>query len=263
MNLVLDTGSSNTAVISDHCTSMNCTFVQKPHLSVHPEALLNQVSARYGNAKSRASWHGYATGQMVELQQDKSFLARVDVITGSDRFFLPECPQNQGLWGLAYPELQTRPRHADHLDHGISKETLLDSARNQLHMPDSFSFQLCPMSSVDPVAAHGFDIISSNENMDNSLATSSNSDSGKELEGKETSVCPKRHMGHFWLGGYASRFVQSPIVWVPLINSHYYEVVVDGFFVNNQVIEMKHNLNTQKTIVDTGTNDIILSTEVK
>ena len=70
-------------------------------------------------------------------------------------------------------------------------------------------------------------------------------------------------MGHFWLGGYASRFVQSPIVWVPLINSHYYEVVVDGLFVNNQVIEMKHNLNTQKTIVDTGTNDIILSTEVK
>ncbi|KAG2224975.1 hypothetical protein INT45_000096 [Circinella minor] len=261
MNLVLDTGSSNTAVISDHCKSMNCTFVQEPHLSVNPEALINEVSARYGNAKSKASWHGYATSQMVKLRQNKSFFSRIDVITGSDRFFLPGCPQNQGLWGLAYPGLQTQPQDAEYLDHGISKETLFDSARNQLDMPDSFSFQLCPLSSVDPVAAHGFDIISSNENFDNSLVTASSSDDREELEGIGASICPKHHMGHFWLGGYPSRFVQSSITWVPLVNSHYYEVSMDGFFVNNQVVEMDDNLDTQRTIVDTGTNDIILSTE--
>ncbi|KAI9278701.1 aspartic peptidase domain-containing protein [Phascolomyces articulosus] len=284
MNLILDTGSSNTAVISDHCNSINCTFVQKPYLSVHSEALLNRVSARYGNAKTRASWHGYATGQIVELQQDKSVLARVDVITKSNHFFVPGCPQNQGLWGLAYPELQTRPHHSRYLNRALSSETLIDSARHQLHMPNSFSFQLCPKSSVDPLSSYGLSVISTS---DGDLGFDSVSASISEQEDQEksltallleqehghqqlstaeasslsTSICSNGNVGHFWLGGYASRFVRSPIIWVPLIHSHYYEVSIDGFFINDQMIEMDDNLNTPRTIVDTGTNDIVLSTE--
>ncbi|KAI9499175.1 aspartic peptidase domain-containing protein [Zychaea mexicana] len=250
MNLVLDTGSSNTAVISDRCDSSNCTFVQEPHLPVHPEALVNRVSARYGNAKTRSSWHGYATGQSIHFGNDKSATARVDAITSSNHFFVPRCPQNQGLWGLAYSKLQTRPHHGRYLNHELSSETLFDATRKQLHVPDAFSFQLCPSSVVDPLAAHGLSLISD----DTSRALD------EHRKSKEPS-CNGSRVGHFWLGGYSSQSIQSPITWVSLIDSHYYEVVIDAFLVNGHPVDMHDDLNKPRTIVDTGTNDIILSTE--
>ncbi|KAI8144699.1 aspartic peptidase domain-containing protein [Fennellomyces sp. T-0311] len=240
MNLVLDTGSSNTAVISDQCNNSNCTFVQKPYLPVNPKALLNNVSARYGNAKTSASWHGYATGQQVHLHDNQSVFARVDVITSSDHFFVPACPQNQGLWGLAYPQLQTRPHNRRYLNRNRTSETLFDAARKQLHVPDAFTFQLCSKSTVDPLSAHGLSMVL-----------------GQEPNG----VMCEHRAGHFWLGGYASPRIQSPIVWVPMKHSRYYEVEIDSFLINGKPIRMHDDLNVPRTIVDTGTNDIILSTQ--
>lgn len=255
MNLVLDTGSANTAVISDLCSSENCTFVQKPYLPI-PDSYANfdTVNASYGNAKLRSSWKGYATGQLISFDHVQQAFARVDVITDHQSFFIPRCSKNQGIWGLAHPSLQTRPRksngHASNSEQ--QKLTLFDSVRREKGLPNAFTVQICPKSAVDPAFAHEFNFLGLNSTM-------------RHAQLQQPSATEKTCLrdGHFWLGGYPSQSVGSEIVWVPLSHNRYYEVKVDRFLVNGKTVAGMEQINVPRTIVDTGTKDIVLTPQVR
>ncbi|EPB88455.1 hypothetical protein HMPREF1544_04690 [Mucor circinelloides 1006PhL] len=251
MNLVLDTGSANTAVISDLCSSENCTFVQKPYLPI-PDSYANfdTVNASYGNAKLHSSWKGYATGQLISFDHVQQAFARIDVITDHQSFFIPRCSKNQGIWGLAHPSLQTRPRksngHASNSEQ--QKLTLFDSIRREKGLPNAFTVQICPKSAVDSAFAHEFNFLGLNSTM-------------RHVQQQQQSTAEKTCLrdGHFWLGGYPSQSVGSEIVWVPLSNNRYYEVKVDHFLVNGKAVAGMEQINVPRTIVDTGTKDIVLT----
>ncbi|KAI9262850.1 aspartic peptidase domain-containing protein [Helicostylum pulchrum] len=243
MNLVLDTGSSNTAVISDLCQyKQNCSFVQKPHLHVPVLNAVDSVNASYGNAKLRSAWKGFSTEQLVSLQEGESMFARVDVISENQSFFIPRCAHNQGIWGLAHASLQTQPEY--HGDSLTFKSTLFDTIRKQKGLPNAFTYQICPKSAVDSQFAQEFNFLSQTLGLRNTTQLS------------KPNQCMRQ--GHFWLGGYPSQSVGSEIVWVPLMHQRYYQVTIESFLVNNQIVEMEQ-INLPRTIVDTGTKDIVLS----
>ncbi|ORY96162.1 aspartic peptidase domain-containing protein [Syncephalastrum racemosum] len=234
MNMVLDTGSANTAVISSLCKSEDCQHVTQPHLPAETaDRYHDRVSASYGNAKLHTSWEGYATGQHVEIENTTTY-GRVDLISDSHRFFTPRCPLNQGLWGLAYPGLQTRP-----VPENNATETLIDAIRRQHQLPDAFTFELCNKPIIDPVSALAF----------------------RMIHDTPMPYCKARErVGHFWLGGYVSE--RTPhLQWVKLLNPKYYEVKIKHFQVNDRPVQLPSNANRPRTIVDTGTNDIVLSTD--
>ncbi|KAI9320438.1 aspartic peptidase domain-containing protein [Dichotomocladium elegans] len=248
MNVILDTGSANTAVISDQCTHPTCiNTVQRPYLTVDPAALENPVNASYGNGKTHSSWQGYATGQLVTIADNHTVYARVDVIARHHRFFVDRCPHNQGVWGLAYPALQTRPRfryfnHDRH--HTPALQTVLDMAHAKLDLPDVFTYELCAPAQIDSRTAQGLAMITRNAS---SLSL--------------PAACGGNRVGHFWLGGYPSNAIppSSEIVWVPLTSRLYYEVSIDRFMVNGVPVPMDDSLNHPRSIVDTGSKDILLS----
>lgn len=245
MNLVLDTGSSNTAVISDLCQyNQNCSFVQKPYLHVPVLNAVDSVNASYGNAKLRSAWKGFSTEQLVSLQEGEATFARVDVISENQSFFIPRCAHNQGIWGLAHASLQTQPEHDNSL---TFKSTLFDTIRKQKGLPNAFTYQICPKSAVDSQFAQEFNFLSQTLGLRNTTQIS------------KKNQCVRQ--GHFWLGGYPSQSVGSEIVWVRLVHQRYYQVTIESFLVNNQVVEMEQ-INLPRTIVDTGTKDIVLSRQV-
>ncbi|KAI7897220.1 aspartic peptidase domain-containing protein [Mucor mucedo] len=237
MNLVLDTGSSNTAVISDLCQD-NCSFVKKPYLPVPNINDFDSVNASYGNAKLRSAWKGFATKQLVTFEGVEQTFSRIDAITENQSFFIPRCSENQGIWGLAYPSLLTKPTSQ------FSQEPLFDAIRKEKALPNAFTYQICPKSAVDSTFAHEINFLSQNVLIRNM--------SSKTIQ-KE---CLRD--GHFWLGGYPSHSVASEIVWVPLSHQRYYQVKIESFLVNNETVGME-DINMPRTIVDTGTKDIVLS----
>lgn len=236
MNLVLDTGSSNTAVISDSCLE-NCSFVQKPYLPMTATDLnsMNLVNASYGHGHLRSSWKGISSKQTISFNDD-SIPARIDLITENQSFFIPRCEKNQGIWGLAHPSLQTN-----------NQETLFDTIRKERNVPNSFTYQVCSKLDIDDAFQKDFEFLSQ------SISTRNVS-----LR-KENHQCLRQ--GHFWVGGYPTKSVGSEIVWVSMGNERYYEVVVDGFLVDEKVVQME-KINLPRTIVDTGTKDIVLSAQV-
>ncbi|CDH58319.1 predicted protein [Lichtheimia corymbifera JMRC:FSU:9682] len=206
--------------------------------------MTNPVNASYENAKTRSSWEGYATGQLIRLQDKQHrVFARVDAITHNDQYLTSQCPQNHGHWGLAYPALQTRPNDVyfnQDYQRTPSLQTLFDAMRQQLNIPNAFSYQLCPKHRVDVSAAKGLQSVSKQQ----------------RHEGK--SICQNR-VGHFWLGGYNAEAMNKQVTWVPLIsNQYHYELHVDQFLVNGKRVPM-HDINHPRTIIDTGTKDIVLS----
>lgn len=241
MNLVLDTGSSNTAVISDLCQD-NCSFVKKPYLPVLNTNNLDSVNASYGNAKLRSAWKGFATKQRVTFEGVEQTFSRIDVITENQAFFIPRCSENQGIWGLAYPSLLTKSSSR------FDQRPLFDAIRKEKGLPNAFTYQICPKSAVDSTFAHGFNFLSQNVSSRNTSI---------EIIHKE---CLRD--GHFWLGGYPSQSVASEIVWVPLSHQRYYQVKIESFLVNNETVGMEE-INLPRTIVDTGTKDIVLSPQVR
>ena len=253
MNLVLDTGSSNTAVISDGCNHSNCTFVEKPYLPVPLLNQFNSVNASYGNAKFHSSWQGYATGQLVSFEGVEQSFARVDLITENHSFFIPRCYKNQGIWGLAHPSLQTRPYKDDTTTSFAQQQkiTLFDTIRREKGLPNAFTYQICPKTAVDPLFAHEFNFLTLPLPMRNS--TNNNNFVPQK-------TCQRE--GHFWLGGYPSQSIGSDIVWVPLSQDRYYEVKIEKFLVNNKTVTGMKEFNLTRTIVDTGTKDIVMSPEV-
>jgi hypothetical protein len=272
MNLVLDTGSSNAAVISELCQDEElCSFVEKPYLPVPLINNFDNVNASYGNAKLHSSWKGYATGQLVTFDGVEQTFARIDVITENQSFFIPRCSKNQGIWGLAHPSLQTRPHPQQHQKQQEAyksnavqqqKLTLFDSIRREKGLPNAFTYQICPKSAVDSTFGYEFNFLSQNISMRGNSSSSSSSNNEllhqQQINKKECS-----RDGHLWLGGYPSHAVGSEIVWVPLSHHRYYEVKIERFLVNGEtVVGMKH-FNLPRTIVDTGTKDIVLTPEVR
>ncbi|KAI9361370.1 aspartic peptidase domain-containing protein [Pilaira anomala] len=248
MNLVLDTGSSNTAVVSSLC--QQCSFVQKPYLPLDDPNLsntLNAVNVSYGNTKLRSTWRGFSTDQWVTLDDNTSSLVRIDAITENQSFFIPRCSENQGIWGLAYPSLQTQPLENQQQK---KKTTLFDSLRQEKGIPNAFTIQICPKSLVDTGFGQEFNFL-------RQVVTARNH---TQIMVENECNSSSRRQGHLWLGGYPSQSVGSEIVWVRLVHQRYYQVHIDRFLVNNQDVGME-KLNLPRTIVDTGTKDIVLSTE--
>ncbi|KAG0332035.1 Beta-secretase 2 [Podila humilis] len=67
--------------------------------------------------------------------------------------------------------------------------------------------------------------------------------------------------GNMFLGGYSSQHVANgeTMQYVPLIKRDWYQVQLDGFKVMNQQVMGMQNLNAPKTIVDSGTTNIMMS----
>lgn len=258
MNLVLDTGSSNTAVISDLCTA-NCSFVEKPYLPIPMINNLNSVNASYGNTILHSSWKGFATGQLVTFEGAKQAFARIDLITENQSFFIPRCSKNQGIWGLAHPSLQTRPLKKEDNSSSAQQQklTLFDAIRREKGVPNAFTYQICPKSAVDTTFASEFKFLSQSINIRNNTIAHNSTQASPTPPAK---TCLRE--GHFWLGGYPSNSVGSEIVWVPLSHTRYYEVKIENFLVNNETVSGMEHLNTPRTIIDTGTKDIVMTPQV-
>jgi hypothetical protein len=234
-------------VISDLC--QNCSFVQKPYLPVPPAHQFEAVNASYGNAKLHSSWKGLATGQLVSFDGVQQAFARIDVITENQAFFIPRCSKNQGIWGLAHHSLQTRPHWINDKHTQQQKLTLFDAIRKEKGAPNAFTVQLCPKSAIATTFAQEFELLSQNTTVRKQPDPSNHS-----------KKCQRD--GHFWLGGYPSQSVGSEIVWVPLTHKRYYEVKIERFLVNGKPVKEMESLNVPRTIIDTGTRDIVLNPQV-
>ncbi|KAH7048939.1 hypothetical protein BKA57DRAFT_39294 [Linnemannia elongata] len=65
--------------------------------------------------------------------------------------------------------------------------------------------------------------------------------------------------GNMFLGGYSSAHLAEPMQFVPLVKRDWYQVRLDGFKVMGQPVHGMQNLNLPKTIVDSGTTNILMS----
>ncbi|KAG0356349.1 Beta-secretase 2 [Podila minutissima] len=65
--------------------------------------------------------------------------------------------------------------------------------------------------------------------------------------------------GNMFLGGYSSAHVAEEMRYVPLVKKDWYQVQLDGFRVMGQEVQGMQNLNLPKTIVDSGTTNVLMS----
>ncbi|KAG9065832.1 Beta-secretase 2 [Linnemannia hyalina] len=65
--------------------------------------------------------------------------------------------------------------------------------------------------------------------------------------------------GNMFLGGYSSAHLAEPMQFVPLVKRDWYQVRLDGFKVMGRPVHGMQNLNLPKTIVDSGTTNILMS----
>ncbi|KAF9128084.1 hypothetical protein BGW39_005359 [Mortierella sp. 14UC] len=65
--------------------------------------------------------------------------------------------------------------------------------------------------------------------------------------------------GNMFLGGYSTSHLAEPMRFVPLVKRDRYQVQLNGFKVMDQPVRGKANLNLPKTIVDSGTTNILVS----
>ncbi|KAF9573515.1 hypothetical protein BGW38_008418 [Lunasporangiospora selenospora] len=65
--------------------------------------------------------------------------------------------------------------------------------------------------------------------------------------------------GNLFLGGYSNEHLAEPMQYVPLIKKDWYQVQLDGFRVMGEPIQGMQNLNVPKTIVDSGTTNVLMS----
>ncbi|RUS15556.1 aspartic peptidase domain-containing protein [Endogone sp. FLAS-F59071] len=222
-NLIIDTGSSTTAVVSTGCTT-GCSSVKPPHYPLLVNAsTTTAVSTRYGTVPHDVSWDGVWTQDTIFVPDpgatNISTTAWFASITNSTNFFLPLCPQNQGIWGLAYSLfLATSTR---------SPGPTLFEAFVARGMPNGFTVQLCPRRE------------------------------SAEVNGSDAQ---EERAGHLWLGGYASTFVGGGgFRFVPIVKKDYFEVHLEAVMVGEVVVAGMEGLSRSKTIVDTGTSPILLS----
>ncbi|KAF9909865.1 Beta-site APP-cleaving enzyme [Linnemannia zychae] len=65
--------------------------------------------------------------------------------------------------------------------------------------------------------------------------------------------------GNMFLGGYSTSHIAEPMQFVPLVKRDWYQVQLDGFKVMGKPVQGMANLNLPKTIVDSGTTNILMS----
>ncbi|KAG0037299.1 Beta-secretase 2 [Podila clonocystis] len=65
--------------------------------------------------------------------------------------------------------------------------------------------------------------------------------------------------GNMFLGGYSTANVAEEMRYVPLVKKDWYQVQLDGFRVMGQAVQGMQNLNLPKTIVDSGTTNVLMS----
>ncbi|KAF9978503.1 hypothetical protein BGZ73_002168 [Actinomortierella ambigua] len=65
--------------------------------------------------------------------------------------------------------------------------------------------------------------------------------------------------GNMFLGGYSTRHLAEPLTYIPLVKKDWYQVQLDGFRVMGNPVHGMANLNVPKSIVDSGTTNILMS----
>ncbi|KAG0209677.1 Beta-secretase 2 [Mortierella sp. GBA30] len=65
--------------------------------------------------------------------------------------------------------------------------------------------------------------------------------------------------GNMFLGGYSTAHLAGPMQFVPLVKKDWYQVRLDGFKVMGEPVKGMQNLNLPKTIIDSGTTNILMS----
>ncbi|CAO3564370.1 unnamed protein product [Mortierella alpina] len=65
--------------------------------------------------------------------------------------------------------------------------------------------------------------------------------------------------GNMFLGGYSMNHLAEPMQFVPLVKKDWYQVRLDGFKVMGEAVKGMQNVNLPKTIVDSGTTNILMS----
>ncbi|KAF9955429.1 Beta-site APP-cleaving enzyme [Mortierella alpina] len=65
--------------------------------------------------------------------------------------------------------------------------------------------------------------------------------------------------GNMFLGGYSMNHLAEPMQFVPLVKKDWYQVRLDGFKVMGEPVKGMQNVNLPKTIVDSGTTNILMS----
>ncbi|KAF9573940.1 Beta-secretase 2 [Mortierella alpina] len=65
--------------------------------------------------------------------------------------------------------------------------------------------------------------------------------------------------GNMFLGGYSTKHLAEPMQFVPLVKKDWYQVRLDGFRVMGETVKGMQNVNLPKTIVDSGTTNILMS----
>ncbi|KAF9953951.1 Beta-secretase 2 [Mortierella alpina] len=65
--------------------------------------------------------------------------------------------------------------------------------------------------------------------------------------------------GNMFLGGYSMNHLAEPMQFVPLVKKDWYQVRLDGFKVMGETVKGMQNVNLPKTIVDSGTTNILMS----
>ncbi|KAF9167408.1 hypothetical protein DFQ26_004738 [Actinomortierella ambigua] len=65
--------------------------------------------------------------------------------------------------------------------------------------------------------------------------------------------------GNMFLGGYSTRHLAEPLTYVPLVKKDWYQVQLDGFRVMGNPVHGMANLNLPKSIIDSGTTNILMS----
>jgi len=125
-DVIIDTGSSNLAIASSQCTNCNVS----PLYSGSLDTAQPQINVTYGEG----SWVGSEATDSITFGGIK-IGANFVGITTQNQFFTAGCPGNEGILGLAYPDLAEggiTPLFDDLVSAGV---------------PNGFAIQLCGSSS--------------------------------------------------------------------------------------------------------------------
>jgi hypothetical protein len=70
---------------------------------------------------------------------------------------------------------------------------------------------------------------------------------------------PNKKTGMMWLGGYSTKWTTGDMQYAKIVAKSLYSVNVIGFSVGGQAFTGMSNINSPKSIVDTGTTDVIFN----
>ncbi|KAF5403346.1 Eukaryotic aspartyl protease, partial [Paragonimus heterotremus] len=248
LNLLLDTGSSDTAVASKSLQHVNRWFDPSASSTLLCSDLMQTVQYHVG------SWRGYLCSDQLSFPNARGVTNQTNVQTGlkidfaiideAHDFFLPNNASGwEGIVGLGFPALSVPPVKpsasnsktptsrlsylALNLFPTVSRPLgLFDSLVQQWGLPDVFSLLLCGLTEQNSPKSTG----------------------------------ERRMNGVFVAGGTKlddSNHEQGPVLYTPIRKAWYYEIVLTDLLIENEsIINDCKELNFDKTIVDSGTTNI-------